>query len=391
MLNDVFDDAQIALRPTAVHVSRTALQHNLRHLRSIVGSSRKVMAIVKANAYGHGLIDAAKEFLRAGADALGVAFLEEGIALRRAGIRAPILVLGGIIGNQVRHFLEHDLDVTVASPFKLRQVEEAAKQRGIPARIHLAFDTGMQRLGVQWDNSGELLRLAGASDWAQTVGIFSHFATAEDGNRDFAEEQMRRFGCVLEAARRAGLSDFDAHLANTAGILQLGERSFHDMVRPGLGLYGVGPAGPEPSLQAAMRLETRIVYFKVVRAGRTVSYDRTWAPAEDTRLVTLPIGYGDGYSRALSNRAEVLVRGQRCPVVGRVTMDATMVDLGPDGTGYNGDEVVLLGPQGDEEITTHEFARWQQTIPYEVLTGINTRVPRIYVDDFESLSAVQPR
>lgn len=380
MLEDVFDDERLARRPTTAFVSVGALRHNVAVVRDIVGRHRRIMAVVKANAYGHGLVRTSKVLLESGVDALGVAFLEEGIALRRAGIRQPILVLGGIIGNQVRHFIEHDLDVTAASPFKLRQIEEAASALGRRARAHLKIDTGMERLGIHWDTADVLLEAAAQAEHVDVVGLFSHLAQAENLDSTYTELQLDRFAGVLERAAQRGLLPLTAHLANSAGLLYHPETLF-DMVRPGLILYGVGPRGPDPRFRPALRLETRVVYFKVVRKGSAVSYDGTWTAPFDTRVVTLPVGYGDGYMRALSNRAHVIVRGVRRPVVGRVTMDATMVDIGPEGSAYNGDPVVLLGEGEGLSVPVEELAEWAGTIPYEVLTSISARVPRVYIED----------
>ncbi|MEL6185063.1 MAG: alanine racemase, partial [Myxococcota bacterium] len=363
-------DEDFVRRPTTAFVNVDALTHNVRAVREHVASGTRLMAVVKANAYGHGLIPTAKVFLQAGVHHLGVAFLEEGIQLRDAGIRAPILVLGGLIGNQVRHFLEYDLELTAASPYKIEQIEQAAARLGTRARVHLKVDTGMERIGVQWTGADKLLRAAERAAHVDVVGTFSHFAEAERPGSEFTKEQVRRFRESVVPGPQVGLR----HLANSGGLLFYPE-SHLDLVRPGLALYGVAPGATELSLRPALSLSTRVVYFKVVRAGTTVSYDRTWAPEQDTRVVTLPVGYGDGYMRALSNRAQVLIRGRRYPVVGRVTMDATMVDLGPEGTAYNGDEVVLIGGS-NPSIHVTEVAAWAGTIPYEVLTAISARVPR---------------
>jgi len=339
------------------------------------------MAVVKANAYGHGLLESARTFRAAGVDALGVAFLEEGVALRRAGIEGPILVLGGIIGNQIHHFLEHDLAMTASSAFKLRQVDEVAARVGRRATLHLKVDTGMGRIGVQWDTADHLFDAAARARNVDVQGVFSHLADAENEDRTFTSLQVERFETALDWYRRHDVPVPCRHLANSAGILDHPE-TWYDMVRPGLALYGVPPdrrlAGRLP-LTPALSLFTRVVYFKVVREGRSVSYDRTWTAARDTRVVTLPVGYGDGYPRRLSNRAQVVIHGERRPVVGRVTMDAVLVDLGPHGTAYNGDIALLLGRYQGREISALEMADWQETIPYEVLTSINTRVPRVFL------------
>lgn len=382
-MQEILDDNQLVRRPTTAIVHLEALRHNVSVVRSMVGPEREIMAIVKANAYGHGLVRTAQAFLAFGVDRLGVAFLEEGIALRRAGIEAPILVLGGIIGNQVVHFLEHDLEITAASPFKLEQIEEVSRRVGRRARVHLKFDTGMERLGVHWDSAEKLLEAAARVRHVEVVGLFSHLSESENRDPTRTREQEDRFRYVLALTRRYDLPVLRTHLSNSGGLLYHPETWF-DMVRVGLVLYGIGPRGPDPRLRPALSLVTRVVYFKVVRTGSRVSYDGTWEARKDTRVVTLPVGYGDGYSRALSNRAEVLVRGRRCPVVGRVTMDATMVDIGPEGTAYNGDEVMLIGEQAGPDdhagrIHVEELAEWSGTIPYEVLTSISARVPRIYI------------
>jgi len=373
-----------SVRPTVALVEEAALRANVQALSERV-EGRPIMAVVKANAYGHGLIPTARILLSAGAASLGVAFLEEGVALRRAGIDAPILVLGGIIGNQIRAFLEHDLAMTASSVFKLNQIDEVAAQLGRRAAVHLKVDTGMGRIGVQWDAADPLFEAAARARHVEVAGVFSHLAEAEAADPDFTGQQVDRFLTALSWYDRRGLPPPPRHLANSAGILRH-PATWLDLVRPGLALYGVRPdAGPSPEaepevvLRPALSLFSRVVYFKVVRAGRSVSYDRTWTAPADTRVVTVPVGYGDGYPRRLSNRAQVGIRGRPHPVVGRVTMDAIMVDVGPEGTAYNGDPVLLMGRLGDQEISVARWAEWLDTIPYEVLTAISHRVPRVYV------------
>lgn len=380
MMSSVFDDDSIVLRPTTAYVDLPALRANVRAIRAHVPSAR-MMAVVKANAYGHGLIRTATELLAAGADELGVAFLEEGIALRKAGIEAPILVLGGIIGNQILHFLEYDLMITASSPFKLQQIEEASASLGKRAKIHLKVDTGMERIGIHWDTSEKLFEAAIRAKHCDLLGAFTHLASSDAEDKRYTGLQLERFDEACSFFERRSLPLPVRHVANSGGILQHPAATY-EMVRPGLILYGVYPS---PSVERTIHLEpvlslkTRVVYFKVVRGGCPVSYDSTWAPPRDTRVITLPVGYGDGYARGLSGKAEVLVHGARRPVVGRITMDATMVDIA-DGSAYNGDEAVLLGKQGEEAIHVEELAAWLGTIPYEILTMINTRVPRHYLD-----------
>lgn len=367
------------LRPTVVQVDLGRLRRNLAGIRAAVGGAR-VMAIVKANAYGHGLARVALELAAAGADAFGVAFLEEGLALRQAGVTAPILVLGGIIGNQIGAFLEHDLQLCASSVFKLQQIDEVAAARGQRATVHLKLDTGMGRLGVRWDRAEALFEAALAASHCDLGGVFSHFANADAADPTYAREQLERFHAALDWFPRHGLPFPTRHIANSGAVLQ--HPAAHlDMVRPGIMLYGVYP-GPEVAhtipLEPVLSFKTRVVYFKVVDAGQSVGYDLTWRAPQRTRVVTLPVGYGDGYSRALSNRGSVLLGGRRHPLIGRLSMDQCCLDLG-DASAYNGDEAVLIGSQGDETITVEEVAEWVGTIPYEILTMINTRVPRHYV------------
>lgn len=362
-------------RPTRIRVDLDALSHNLHALRAHVGVP--VMAIVKANAYGHGLVPVARHLEAQGADQLGVAFVEEGIALRAAGIRVPILVMGGIFGPQVAQFLAHDLQLTVSSVDKLRQVEDAARELGRRAAIHLKVDTGMERIGVHSYSAGPFIEAAVASRWCEVRGIYSHLACADDPDSPMTAVQVERFEEACAHFERLGVPMPTRHLANSGGVLHHPSTWF-DLVRPGIALYGVLPDAASRAtvaLRPALSLVSKVVYFKVVRAGHPVSYGATWAPHADTRVVTVPIGYGDGYPRALSSRGEVLVRGARHPIVGRICMDQFMVDLG-QGTAYNEDEVVLIGAQGDERITAEALAEHAGTIPYEILVGLNERIPR---------------
>lgn len=371
------DDA-ISLRPTTAHVDLAALQHNVAAIRARVGD-RKIMAVVKANAYGHGLVPTAEALLRFGVDELGVAFLEEGIALRRAGVSAPILVLGGIIGNQISHFIEYDLQITASSPYKLSQIEEVAAVTGRRAVVHLKVDTGMERIGVHWDHAEKLLDAVRAARHCEIRGLFTHFAASDADDRAYTELQLDRFEQVIGAWKKRGFALPLLHAANSGALLQH-ERAWFDLVRPGALLYGFYPSpgvARTIPVRPVLSLKTRVVYFKVVRAGAPVSYDGRWIAPRDTRVVTLPVGYGDGYLRALSGKAEVLLNGKRYPVVGNITMDAMMADIGRD-SAFNGDEVVLIGAQGQESIRVEELAERAGTIPYEILTSINTRVPRRY-------------
>lgn len=363
-----------AVRPTQVEVDLEQLAQNLAAIRRHVGSAR-VMTILKANAYGHGLVPVARHMVNCGAEYLGVAFLEEGILLRREGITIPILVLGGIAGEQIPLFLKHDLTLTAPSVEKLRLIDEAAASMGVKARVHLKIDTGMERIGIHYYSADQLLEASLQCQHVEVEGIYSHFANADAADLSHARLQLERFHEVLSFYEKRSLPMPMRHIANSAGLLQLPE-SHLDLVRPGILLYGVYPSTEclrTVLVKPALTWKSRVAYFKVVQPGHPVSYGSTWQSDHPVRVVTIPVGYGDGYFRALSNKAQVIIRGQRYPVVGRVCMDQLMVNL-EQGTAYNGDEVILLG--GD--ITADEMAAWAGTIPYEVLTNINTRVPRVY-------------
>ncbi|TMQ26209.1 MAG: alanine racemase [Candidatus Rokuibacteriota bacterium] len=367
------------IRPTVVEVSLARLTENLRAIETVVAPAA-VMPIVKANAYGHGLVEVARHLVAQGARRLGVAFLEEAVALREAGVALPILVMGGILGNQIPLFLRHGLTLTASSVDKLRQIDAAARDLGVSARVHLKIDTGMERIGVHYYNAHGLLEQAAECRHTVVEGIYSHFANADAADLASARLQLARFLDVLQWYDKHGAAPPLRHMANSGAILQLRE-SHLDLVRPGILLYGVYPSAEVRRtipVRPALAWKSRVVYFKVVTPGHPVSYGSTWQSDHPVRMVTVPVGYGDGYFRALSNIARVIIRGKKYPVVGRVCMDQIMVNIEWE-TAYNGDEVVLLGAAGDETITCEDVAGWAGTIPYEVLTNINTRVPRLYV------------
>jgi alanine racemase len=372
------------VRPTLVEVDLERLRENFIAIREKVAPA-KVMPILKANAYGHGLVQVAQHMETLGADYLGVAVLEEGILLREMGVSMPILVLGGILGNQVPYFLTHDLTITASSVEKLCQVEEIAAQMGVRAKVHLAIDTGMERIGVHYYSAEEFLETALRCKNVHLEGIFSHFANADTEDLSHARLQLERFQEVLHFYELRGAPVPPLrHISNSGGILQLPEANF-DLVRPGLLLYGVYPS-PEAArtveVRPALSWKSRVVYFKVIKPGHPVGYGSTWQTDHMVRAVTVPVGYGDGYFRSMSGKAQVLLRGKKYPVVGRISMDQIVVNIEWD-SAYNDDEVVLIGEMEGESITAEDLAEWAGTIPYEILTNINTRVPRVYVGGSE--------
>ena len=367
------------LRPSYITVDLNRITQNYHAIQQQVGAAM-VMPILKANAYGHGLVEVAHHMEKLGAKYFGVAFLEEGILLRESGIRTPILVLGGILGAQVPEFLEHDLALTASSIEKLQQIDQAAEALGVRAKVHLKIDTGMERIGVHYYNAESLL--AGALDYkhVEVEGIFSHFANADAADLSHAHLQLERFSEVLHFYEQRSLPMPLRHMANSGAVLQLPE-SYLDLVRPGILLYGVYPSdevAQTVAVQPALKWTSHIVYFKVVEPGHPVSYGSIWQSDHLVRVVTVPVGYGDGYFRSMSEQAQVVIHGKRYLVVGRICMDQFMVNIEWD-SAYNNDEVVLVGEDEGERITVEDLAAWAGTIPYEILTNINTRMPRIYL------------
>lgn len=372
---------RFTLRPTQVQVDLERLTQNYRAIQTHVGSA-EVMPIVKANAYGHGLVRVGQHLQAIGAKSLGVAYLEEGILLREAGITVPILVLGGILGSQAPLFLEHDLMVTASSLEKLEHVEAAAEALGVQAHVHLKIDTGMERIGVHYYSADALLEASLKCKHVKVEGIFSHFANADAEDLASARLQVERFEEVLRFYEQRSLPTPTRHMANSGAILQVPE-SWMDLVRPGILLYGVYPSAEVRKtvpVSPALSWSSRVVYFKVVQPGHPVSYGSKWQSEHPVRVVTIPVGYGDGYFRSMTGKAHVLISGKRYPVVGAICMDQFMVNIEED-SAYNADEIVLVGESGDERITVEELAEWAGTIPYEILTNINTRVPRVYLQD----------
>jgi alanine racemase len=369
---------QMRRRPTYAQIDLQALRQNYRALKQFSGG-KKVMAVVKANAYGHGLEDCARALVSEGVSFFGVGFLEEGIALRRAGIKVPILVLGGAVGYQAALFLEYNLDLTISSIALARKVAEEVKHNGHRARAHLKIDTGMGRIGVNWQTAMPFIEEATSLPELDVVGIYSHFATADEEDGAFTQEQLDRFNQLLAEIKARQIKIPHVHIANSGALLKHPDSRF-DMVRLGISLYGYAPSDHialPVNLEPVLSLISEAVFVKRVPEGTPVSYGCTWRAPSETTIVTVPIGYGDGYPRALSNQGQVLIRGQRMPVVGTVCMDQIMVDAGEIRVEV-GDPVVLIGRQGDQRITALEVAGWLKTIPYEVTTQISARVPRVF-------------
>lgn len=361
-------------RPTWAEVDLGAIVGNLRAVRRKMPAGTKVMFVVKANAYGHdaALCARAAEGARA-ADWFGVSSVEEGVALREAGITLPVLVLGSLYPfESVLAAVAHDLTPIVASLESARRLVEVAQRLGRRVDCHVKVDTGMGRIGASPDAALGIVRYLAPLKAARVQGIYTHLSSAED-DAAFTAEQLKRFRRVVDALAREGLRPPLVHAANSAGALRRPAARF-DLVRPGLAVYGLFPG-----FAPALTLKSKIVFLKTLPKGAAVSYGATWRAKRPTRVATLPVGYGDGYARALSNRASVLVGGRRCPVVGRVTMDQTMIDVSAVPEARVGADAVLLGRQGGAEVPAGELARLCGTIPYETVTALSARVPRVAV------------
>ena len=366
-------------RPTHAEVDLAALRENLNAIKAFVAPS-KVMAVVKANGYGHGLERTALCLQGAGVDSLGVAYIEEAIALRQCGVTIPVLVFGGLLQEQLELYIKHNVDVTASSVSKLEQIEATAQRLKRRARVHLKIDTGLERIGVHYYTAQTLFDAALRANHSDIVGVYSHFADVNRSDLAIAKLQLERFLSALKYYEERAQSPFLRHIASSSGLMALKE-SHLDMVRPGLTLYGVYPGpGYESVLpvKPVLTLKSQVVYFKVVKKGAGVSYGHKWHAQHDTRVVTIPIGYGDGYLRALSNKASVIIRQKRSPIVGVVCMDQLMVDIGPSGEGYNDDEVTLIGESGNERVSVEELAALIETTPHEILVSLNQRIPRVY-------------
>lgn len=366
-------------RPAQVGVDLGAIRANVAELRRR-GAPAAVLAVVKADAYGHGAVPVARAALEAGAERLGVAIVEEGVTLRTAGIDAPILLLSEPPAAVAPAVVEHRLTATVYTEAGVDAIGLAAHTAGVVVPVHLKVDTGMHRVGCTPDDAVALARRIDEHAALDLEGVFTHLAVADEPDDPYTGEQLARFDAVLDALTAAGMRPRIVHAANSAGAL-VHPDARHDLVRVGITIYGIPPAGalaPVEGLVPALRLTSEVTYVKRVPAGTRVSYGLRYAAPAETTIVTVPIGYADGVPRRLGHvGGEVLIGGRRHPIAGTITMDQLLVDVG-DAPVAPGDEVVLLGRQGDEEITATEWADRLDTIAYEIVCGIGPRVPREY-------------
>ncbi|MCO4850685.1 alanine racemase [Bacillus vallismortis] len=385
-------------REVWIEVNLDAIKKNLRAIRRHIPNKSKMMAVVKANGYGHGSVEVARHALEHGASELAVASVEEGIVLRKAGITAPILVLGFTSLSCVKKSADWSIELTafqadwIQNANKILENEESANRLG----IHINVDTGMGRLGVR--TKEKLLAVVNAVTASKSLrwaGIYTHFSTADEPDTTLTKLQHDTFISFLNFLKNKEIELPTVHMCNTAAAIAFPEYSA-DMIRLGIGMYGLYPSDYIKQLglvrlEPALSLKARIAYVKTMRTEpRTVSYGATYIAEPDEVIATLPVGYADGYSRALSNRGFVLHRGRRVPVAGRVTMDMIMVSLGEHGEAKQGEEVVIYGQQKGAEITVDEVADMLNTINYEVVSTLSRRIPRFYIRDGEIFKVSTP-
>jgi len=371
---------------TWVEIDRAALVANVQTCRQLIGSGCRLLALVKGNAYGHGLRESARVLLAAGVNVLGVEAIDEAVALRSTGITAPILIVGPIPAANVSFLHSHQLIPLLVSPEQVQTVGAYTQQCSCALEAHLKFDTGMHRQGIMPDELPSLLDLLATYPGLRISGVATHLAHADEaGQPEWTWRQLERFREIVAALAAVGIQTPIRHMANSAAML-LWPETHLDMVRVGIALYGFWPgeavrgAGMEKAtLHPVMTWKTRVAAVKDVRRGCEVGYNGSYITRRDARIAVLPIGYYDGYSRSLSNCGQVLIRGQRVPVCGRVSMNLTTVDVTDIATVQAGDEVVLLGRQATEVIAAEEIAAWIGTIHYEVTTRINPLIPRLAV------------
>ena len=373
------------LGPTWIEVNLDAIAQNVRNIKQLIGEKKELMAVVKGNAYGHDILEVSSVVLNNGATRLAVARLEEGIFLRKAGITVPILILGLTLKQQAELLVSYNITPTVCEYEMIEKLSESAIKEDKVVKVHLKVDTGMGRIGIFPNHILDFVKKVKALKNIEIEGIFTHFSVADEKDKTYTEEQFKKFIEVLTILEKEGIKIPVKHVGNSATLLDL-PYMWLDLVRPGISIYGLYPSREVQKtvkLIPAHSFKTRIVFLKELPAGECISYGRTYATTKRrTKIASLPIGYADGYNRLLSNQGEVLVRGRRFPVIGRVCMDQCMIDVTNLPQVKIGDEVVLWGRQGQEEITVEEIAEKIGTINYEIVhMPDKKRVPKLFIKD----------
>jgi alanine racemase len=366
-------------RSTRAEINLSAIEYNFRHVEKCVGKRAKILAVVKADAYGHGAVEVSQRLKKCGVKYFGVATVLEAIELRKNKINSPILLLTVCYGNEFSALINYNITPTIVDLNTAAVLDKKLSKLGKKLPIHVKIDTGMGRIGIWHKDSLEFIMRLSKLKNLILEGIYTHFPSADE-DEEFTKLQIASFDRLIDDLKVHGINIPLRHAANSAGIMRYKDAHF-SLVRPGLMLYGLYSDKNSQrfiNLKPAMSFKTAIAYLKDVPAGRSISYSRTFITTRETRIATLPVGYADGYNRLLSNRAQVLIKGRRCPVIGRVCMDHTMIDVS-EVDAKIGDEVVLIGRQGGLEINAEEIAHLCSTISYEVVCWISKRVSRIYI------------
>ncbi len=368
------------LSPTLATIRLTALAHNLSELRRVIAPTCEVLAIVKADGYGHGSVVIAETLARLGITKFGVSTIQEGVTLRESGLTGAIIVLGGIFSWQLRDLIHYELTPVISDATLAQQLGRELSASHIPFPVHVKIDTGMRRLGLDPKTLFEFLDSPLFHGPLRLESLMTHLADADNQDPQNTLRQLEQFQATAKHLRSQGVIIPSLHVANTAGIVSY-PQSHYDMVRPGLLLYGYQPilsTAMPLNLKPVFGLSTKVVQVRSVAAHETLSYNGAYRTTRPSRIGILPIGYAHGYNRRLSNTGEVLIGNTRVPIVGKICMDMTLIDITDVPDGQVGDEVILLGSQGDETISANDIANWQESIPYEVLCSIGPRVNRVY-------------
>ncbi len=377
------------IRPVWAEIDLDNLAHNMKEIRR-VSQSKEIMAVVKADAYGHGAVDVAPVLLENGATSLGVALITEAIELREAGIEVPILVLGYTPPEFYQEIVEYHIQQTIFSVEDARRLSEEAQKQKTVAQIHIAIDTGMGRIGFLLTDEGiENIKKINQLDNLEIVGVFSHFSTSDERDKSYTNEQLRKYRSFTERLTAEGINLGTHHIANSAAIIDLPETHF-DAIRPGIILYGYYPSEEvdksKINLKPVLTLKTKVAHLKKLPKDMYISYGRTFKTERDSIIATLPIGYADGYTRLLNHKAKAIVRGKLVPVVGSICMDQCMIDVTDVGELKEHEEVILLGAQGEASFDAEDIAKLLGTISYEITCMIGKRVPRVYIKDGKVVS-----
>jgi len=366
-------------RPTWAEIDLKAVSYNLDQIRAFIDKDVEIMPVVKANAYGHGISEISRELVNSGIRYLGVATVDEALKLRNDGLDVSILVMGSVLEEEALVAVENNITLTLCDHRLLQTLVEISKDTGKTPRVHVKVDTGMGRIGVWHDDALEFIKEIKADGHLDLEGVYTHFSSAARDEM-YTSLQIEFFENVLREMREAGIEVKYRHAANSIAVVDWKE-SHMNLVRPGIVLYGIYPKESFRrvlKLKPVMSLKTRIVHLKYTPSGRAISYGRTYITQQNTAIATIPIGYADGYGRILSNKAEALIKGHFVRIVGIVTMDQTLLDVGHIEGVKVGDEVVLIGEQDNILISVEKIAKLARTIPYEILAGITDRVPRVY-------------